>query len=73
MKVKLMKLMGGSFSPADDETAQRTDQLKNNQMYSCEITEMQDEVLHRRLMAMIGFGFKYWVSIHDNIQSTSQQ
>ena len=73
MKVLLMKLTGGTMSPFDDATAERCDKLKTGTQYTCEIKEHQDPVLHRRLMAMIGFGFEYWVSQYDHIKSTAEQ
>lgn len=73
MKIILMKMTGGSFTPIDDETAIRTDKLKTGQNYTCEIKEIQDPVLHRRLMAMISFGYKYWVGGYEHIKSTSEQ
>jgi len=73
MKVVLTKLLGGSLVAHDDKTAIRMDKLKTGGHYTCEIKELQDKVLHNRLMAMIRFGFQYWISQHSDIQSTTEQ
>lgn len=72
MKVKFIKLAGGTLAPASDLEADKLTKFKTGELYDVEIKLTRNPAFHRKVFAFFNFCFEHWKGINE-FQSEQEQ
>lgn len=72
MIIEMVKMVGGSFAPADEMFLPVLQGFKNGEVYQVEIKRSRNPAFHRKVFAFFKFCFNHWSAENTELEFQSE-
>lgn len=71
--LQLIKMPGGMLRPANQTDADVLEKVKNGGLLHAEVTQPRNPSFHRKLFALLNFGFEYWTPEAESVNGVAPE
>lgn len=71
--LQLIKMPGGMLRPANQVDAEKLEKITNGRLLLAEVTQPRNPSFHRKLFALLNFGFEYWTPEAESVNGVTPE